>query len=132
MGREPKMNALAIAQYGDARTMGGGAALQKLRLPGSRTGEPQCLADVLAPGRLSRIHALIHPRRGRYHVVVDGTLAVETQGLLWTDEAARSFAWGCFAEGLASPVSQLGREDFYRWRWDGPAPDARTVGAGGR
>ncbi len=118
MGREPKMNALAIAQYGDARTMGGGAARENYgcRVLGraSRNAWRMLAPEIMRIPRKST-------RRGRYHVVVDD-FAVETQGLLWTDEAARSFAWGCFAEGLASPVSQLGREDFYQGKDAGTVP----------
>lgn len=118
MGREPMIHQFSIAQYGDAKTMGGGAGRENMgcRVLGraSRNAWRMLAPEVVRVPRKTS-------KRGRFHVVLDET-PVETQGVLWSTQEAREWAWGCFPEGLASQVSKPSQAAFYAGTGGGTVP----------
>lgn len=126
MGREPKIHLFSIAQYGDAKTMGGGAGRENFG--GRILGRASRNAWRMLAPEVARIPSKTS-KRGRFHVVVDES-PVETQGIMWSTQEAREWAWGCFPEGLASQVSQPSQAAFYAGTGGGTvlgSPETETV-----
>ncbi|MGH3088305.1 MAG: FtsK/SpoIIIE domain-containing protein, partial [Rubrobacteraceae bacterium] len=109
MGRAPKMNAIAIAQSGTAKVMGG---------PETREA---FFTRVLGRYSLNAWKMLVpdvkfvksSKKRGRMQVCIAG-VRYETQVLLWKTEELREWAWSCFAEGTSYDGPKLSVREFLR------------------
>ncbi|MGH4000366.1 MAG: FtsK/SpoIIIE domain-containing protein [Pseudonocardiaceae bacterium] len=126
MGRAPKMNAIAIAQSGTAKVMGG---------PETREA---FFTRVLGRYSLNAWKMLVpdvkfvksSKKRGRMQVCIAG-VRYETQVLLWRSEELREWAWSCFAEGTSYEGPKLTVREFLRGetRVTVTAPAAETASA---
>lgn len=115
MGRSAKVHLFSIAQFADARTMGGPASRENYgaRILGRYSSNvwKMLVGTRRAPKASKHI--------GRFQVVLGGETQV-MQGLWLEDDEAREVAWSCFPEGLETTEKPLSWGEFFLPREEDP------------